>query len=59
MQIKLDESKRKYFKIDTEQNQLLAPCINQKKKPYETSHSGLSQHCLIFSKIKKLPAKDL
>ena len=42
--------------MDTEQNYLFVHHVNQKKKPYDTSHSGLSlktRHCLIFGKIKK------
>ena len=33
-----------------------------KKKPYETSHSGMSLKiwdCSMFGKIKKIPAKNL
>ena len=50
------KDKRKYFTIDTQQNQLLAHYVNQKAKTYDTSHSGLSlkiKHCSIFGKIKK------
>ena len=37
--------------------ELVSPFVNEKKKPYETSHSRLSlknRHCSIFGKIKKL-----
>ena len=44
--------KRKYFTIDTPQNQLLAYYVNQKKKPYETTILG--SPLKIFNSITSL-----
>ena len=60
--MKLSENKKKKIQ-NSYSTELWAYYVNQKRKPYETSHSGLSlkiSHNSILGKIRKeLPMKDL